>query len=164
MGIDATVLFFTLGASVLTGVVFGIVPAFQATRTNLNESLKEGGQKGASGGVRRNLMRSVLVVSEVALSLVLLAGAGLMVRSFYEMLKADLGVKPDGVLVMEMSLPGAAYPENAQRSNFYEQLVARASALSGVTSAAAINFVPMSRGGTTSSFFRVEGRPAPPPD
>ena len=164
MGIDTTVLLFTLGASVLTGVVFGIVPALQATRTNLNEMLKEGGQKGSSGGVRRNLMRSVLVVFEVAMSLVLLAGAGLMVRSFYEMLKADLGVRPDGVLVMEMSLPRAAYPEEAQRSNFYEQLVGRASALPGVTSAAAINFVPMSRGGTTSSFFHVEGRPAPPPD
>src|SRR5215208_8487875 len=113
MGIDATVLFFTLLASLLTGVVFGIVPAFQATRTNLNESLKEGGQKGASGGARRNLMRSILVVAEVALSLVLLAGAGLMVRSFYEMLRADLGLKPEGVLTVQMSLPRAGYPEKA---------------------------------------------------
>jgi putative ABC transport system permease protein len=87
-----------------------------------------------------------------------------MVRSFHEMLKADLGLRPEGVLVMEMSLPRTAYPENAQRANFYEQLVARASALPGVTSAAAINFVPMSRGGTTSSSFRVDGQPAPPPD
>jgi putative ABC transport system permease protein len=162
MGIDRTVLLFTLGASVLTGVVFGIVPALQATRTNLNEALKEGGQKGATGG--RNLMRSALVVAEVALSLVLLAGAGLMVRSFYEMLRADLGLRPDGVLVMEMSLPRAAYAEEAQRSNFYGQLVARTSALPGVTSAAAVNFVPMNRGGRTSSGFHVDGRPEPPPD
>ena len=162
MGIDSAVLVFTLAASVLTGIVFGIVPALQATRTNLNEALKEGGQKGASGG--RNFMRGALVVAEVALSLVLLAGAGLMVRSFYEMLKADLGVKPDGVLVMEMSLPHSAYPESAQRSNFYEQLVARARAVPGVASAAAINFVPMSRGGTTSSSFHIDGRPAPEPD
>ena len=164
MGIDATVLVFTLGASVLTGIVFGIVPALQATRTNLNESLKEGGQKGASGGVRRNFMRSVLVVSEVALSLVLLVGAGLMVRSFYEMLKADLGLRPDGVLTVQMSLPRAAYPEEAQRVDFYERLVARVRALPGVTSAAAINNVPMSRDGNMSSQFHVEGRPAPPPD
>ncbi len=164
MGIDTTVLLFTLGASMLTGVVFGIVPALQATRTNLNESLKEGGQKGASGGVRRNLMRSVLVVFEVAMSLVLLAGAGLMVRSFYEMMKADIGVKPDGVLVMQMSLPRAAYPENAQRANFYKQLVERVGALPGVASAAAINFVPMSREGNMSSNFRVDGEPAPPRD
>src|ERR1044072_1492171 len=145
MGIDATVLLFTLGASVLTGIVFGIVPALQATRTNLNETLKEGGQRGSTGG--RNLMRSILVVAEVALSLVLLAGAGLMVRSFYEMLRADLGVKPDGVLVMQMSLPRAAYPENAQRTNFYERLIERVGALPGVASASVINFVPMSREG-----------------
>ncbi len=164
MGIDATVLGFTLAASVLTGIVFGIVPALQATRTNLNESLKEGGQKGASGGARRNLMRSMLVVSEVALSLVLLAGAGLMVRSFYEMLKADLGLKPEGVLTVEMSLPRAAYPEKAQNVSFYEQLISRVRALPGVASAAAINNVPMSRDGNLSSTFYVDGRPAPPPD
>ena len=162
MGIDATVLLFTLGASVLTGIVFGIVPALQATRTNLNETLKEGGQRGSTGG--RNLMRSILVVAEVALSLVLLAGAGLMVRSFYEMLRADLGVKPDGVLVMQMSLPRAAYPENAQRTNFYERLIERVGALPGVASASVINFVPMSREGNMSSNFRIEGEPAPPPD
>ncbi|MET0646009.1 MAG: ABC transporter permease, partial [Pyrinomonadaceae bacterium] len=164
MGIDTTVLVFTLGASVLTGVVFGIVPALQAARTNLNESLKEGGQKGASGGVRRNLMRSILVVFEVALSLMLLVGAGLMVRSFYEMMRADLGLKPDGVLVLQMSLPRAGYPEEAQRRSFYERLVERVGALPGVDSAAAINFVPMSREGNMSSNFHVEGEPAPPPD
>jgi putative ABC transport system permease protein len=164
MGIDTSVLLFTLGASILTGIVFGIVPALQATRTNLNESLKEGGQKGAAGGLRRNRMRSLLVVFEVAMSLVLLVGAGLMVRSFYEMMSADLGLKPEGVLITEMSLPRAAYPENAQRANFYEQLVARTRALPGVASAAVINFVPMNRSGHTSSTFRVDGRPAPPPD
>ncbi|HEX7315756.1 MAG TPA: ABC transporter permease [Pyrinomonadaceae bacterium] len=162
MGIDSTVLFFTLAASVLTGIVFGIVPALQATRTNLNESLKEGGQRGSTGG--RNVMRSMLVVFEVAISLTLLAGAGLMVRSFFEMLRADLGVRPDGVLVMEMSLPRAAYEESAQRTAFYEQLVARTRALPGVTSAAAINFVPMDRSGNMSSTFHVEGQPAPQPD
>ncbi|MBV8858087.1 MAG: ABC transporter permease [Acidobacteria bacterium] len=162
MRIDSTVLLFTLGASVLTGIVFGIVPALQATRTNLNEALKEGGQRGSTGG--RNLMRSVLVVAEVALSLVLLAGAGLMVRSFYEMMRADLGLRPDGVLVAQMSLPKAAYPEKAQSVDFYERLVARMRALPGVASAAAINFVPMSRDGNSSSQFYVEGRPAPPPD
>jgi putative ABC transport system permease protein len=164
MGIDKTVLLFTLGASVLTGILFGIVPAFQATRTNLNEALKEGGQKGASGGARRNLMRSLLVVAEVALSLVLLAGAGLMVRSFYEMMSADVGLRPDGVLTLKLSLPRAGYAEDAQRASFYEQLVSRVRALPGVASAAAINFVPMDRSGNMSSQFSVDGRPAPPPD
>ncbi|HEX8720560.1 MAG TPA: ABC transporter permease [Pyrinomonadaceae bacterium] len=162
MRVDSAVLLFTLGASLLTGVVFGIVPALQATRVNLNESLKEGGQKGASGGLRRNRMRSLLVVAEIALSLVLLAGAGLMVRSFYEMMHADLGLRPDGVLTMQMSLPGDAYAENQRRVGFYEQLVARASALPGVRSAGVINFVPMNREGTTSSFFYAGGQPQPP--
>src|SRR2546423_2318093 len=162
MRIDSTVLLFTLGASVLTGVVFGIVPALQATRTNLNESLKEGGQEGAAGGLRRNRVRSLLVVAEVALSLVLLAGAGLMVRSFVEMLRADLGLRPQGVLTMQMSLPPAAYPENQQRISFYEQLVSRVRQLPGVSETAAINFLPMGHGGRTSTSFRVDGRPAPP--
>jgi len=164
MGIDLRVLLFTFGASVATGVVFGIVPALQATRTNLNESLKEGGQKGAAGGIRRNRMRSMLVVAEIALSLVLLAGAGLMVRSFYEMVRADLGLRPEGVLTLQMSLPRAAYPEPAQRAHFYEQLVGRVRALPGVASAAAINFVPMDRSGNSSSAFHVDGEPPPPKD
>ena len=162
LGIDRAVLLFTLGASVLTGIVFGIIPALQATRTNLNESLKEGGQKGAAGGVRRNRARSILVIAEVALSLILLVGAGLMVRSFVEMMSADLGLRPDGVLTAEMSLPRAAYPEKQQQINFYEQLTGRVKSLPGVRAAAAINFVPMSRGGTMSSNFTVEGLPEPP--
>jgi putative ABC transport system permease protein len=161
MRIDTTVLLFTFGASLLTGFVFGIIPALQATRTNLNESLKEGGQKGAAGGIRRNRMRSLLVVAEVALSLVLLVGAGLMVRSFVEMMHADLGIRPQGVLTMEMSLPRDAYPENQQRISFYEQLVERTRAVAGVHDAAVINFIPMRRSGTTSSTFTVEGQPAP---
>jgi putative ABC transport system permease protein len=162
MGIDRAVLLFTLGASVLTGIVFGIIPALQATRVNLNESLKEGGQKGAGGGVRRNRTRSILVVVEVAISLVLLVGAGLMVRSFVEMMRADLGLRPDGVLTLEMSLPRAAYPEKQQQISFYEQLAERVKSLPGVRAASAINFVPMSRGGTTSSTFTIEGQPEPP--
>ena len=164
MGIDLRVLLFTFGASVATGVVFGIVPALQATRTNLNESLKEGGQKGAAGGIRRNRMRSMLVVAEIALSLVLLAGAGLMVRSFVEMMSADLGVRPEGVLTLQMSLPRAGYPEPAQRAQFYEQLVERVRAVPGVASAGVINYVPMDRSGNSSSQFHVEGEPAPPQD
>src|SRR5205085_10105335 len=162
MRIDSTALLFTLAASVLTGVVFGIVPALQATRTNLNESLKEGGQKGAAGGVRRNMVRSILVVAEVAISLVLLVGAGLMVRSFVEMLRADLGLRPQGVLTMQMSLPRDAYPENQQRISFYEQLVSRVRRLPGVSDAAVVNFLPMGHGGRTSTTFRVDGPPAPP--
>jgi putative ABC transport system permease protein len=162
MKVDSTVLLFTLGASILTGVIFGIVPALQATRTSLNESLKEGGQKGASGGLRRNRARSLLVVAEVALSLVLLAGAGVMAHSFVAMMRADLGLRPEGVLTMQMSLPREKYDQPQKSADFYEQLVARASALPGVKSAAVINFVPMSREGNLSSNVYVEGRPVPP--
>ena len=158
LGVDARVLLFTLAASVLTGVVFGIVPAVQATRANLNESLKEGGQKGASGGLRRNRMRSLLVVSEVALSLVLLAGAGLMVRSFFVMVRADLGLDPRGVLKADMSLSNEAYPDE-RKVEFYHRLVERVEALPGVRAAAAVNTVPMSRSGTTSTTFQIVGRP-----
>jgi putative ABC transport system permease protein len=157
--IDSTVLLFTLAASVLTGVLFGIVPALQATRTNLNESLKEGGQKGMSGGLRRNRMRSLLVVSEMALSLVLLAGAGLMVRSFVGMLRSDLGLRPQGVVTMEMSLPQQSYPKPEQQVDFYERLIERVEALPGVRAAAATNAVPMRFGGTGSTTFQIVGRP-----
>ncbi|MDQ3805865.1 MAG: ABC transporter permease, partial [Acidobacteriota bacterium] len=157
--IDTTVLLFTLAASILTGVVFGILPALQATRTNLNESLKEGGKSGAAGGLRRNRARSLLVVCEVALSLVLLAGAGLMVRSFVSMLTADLGLRPDGVLTMEMALPRQAYAEPARQIDFYERLVERVEALPGVRAAGVVNSIPMSRGGTTSTNFQIVGRP-----
>jgi putative ABC transport system permease protein len=158
MRIDSHVLLFTLAASMLTGVVFGIVPALQATRTNLNESLKEGGQKGAAGGLKRNRMRSLLVVAEIALSLVLLAGAGLMVRSFVAMLSADIGLDPRGVLKMDMSLPQQGYPE-ARQVEFYNQLVGRVEALPGVRAAAAVNTIPMSRAGTSSTTFEIVGRP-----
>ncbi|MBV9924273.1 MAG: ABC transporter permease [Acidobacteria bacterium] len=162
MVIDSRVLLFTLCASLLTGVAFGIVPALQATRTNLNESLKEGGQKGAAGGIRRNRMRSLLVVAEVALSLVLLGGAGVMVRALIEMTHSDLGLRPEGVLTMQMALPREGYEAEPQQIAFYEQLTSRVAAIPGVRSAAVINFLPMSREGTSSSFFRIEGQPDPP--
>ncbi|HLM57075.1 MAG TPA: ABC transporter permease [Pyrinomonadaceae bacterium] len=160
MQIDQEVLLFTLCVSFATGIVFGIFPALQATRQNLSESLKEGGNKGATSS--RGAARSALVVAELALSLVLVTGAGLMVRSFVEMLRADLGVRPEGVLTMEMSLPRAAYPEEPQRLDFYERLVSRVKALPGVQGAAAVNYIPMSRGGQSSTLFGVEGRPPEP--
>jgi putative ABC transport system permease protein len=160
MGIDVDVLFFTLVVTVLTGAVFGLAPAFQATRVNLNESLKESA-KGASSGTSRNRLRSILVVAEIALSLVLLVSAGLMVRSFVALLSSDLGVNPKNVLTMELSIPRLKYPEEQQRINFYQELVGRVGNLPGVTSAAVVNFVPMGRS-STSADFHVEGRPSVP--
>jgi putative ABC transport system permease protein len=162
--VDSEVLAFTLAASVLTGVVFGIFPSLQATRTNLNESLKEGGKSGAGGGLRRNRARSTLVVFEVALSLVLLAGAGLMIRSFVNMLTADLGLRPDGVLTMELSLPREGYREEAQQVAFYERLIEGVAALPGVRAVGVVNSIPMSRSGAGSSNFSIVGRPPFPHD
>jgi putative ABC transport system permease protein len=159
MQLDSSVLLFTLMVTLLTGAVFGLAPAFQATRLNLNESLKESG-KGASSGSSRNRLRSLLVVSEVALSLVLLVGAGLMIRSFVELMRSDLGVNPSNVLTMELSIPRLKYPEEQQRVNFYQELVGRIQNLPGVTEAAAVNLVPMGRSNTSSN-FRIDGQPPP---
>jgi putative ABC transport system permease protein len=108
LGINRTAFLFTLVVSVLSGLLFGLVPAIQSTKTNFNEALKEGG-KGSSGKASRNRVRSAMVISEVALSLVLLIGSGLMIRSFVEMLRSDFGVDPANVLTIEVSLPNERY-------------------------------------------------------
>jgi putative ABC transport system permease protein len=158
--LDPYVLVFTLLTTLLTGAVFGLAPALQATRVNLNESLKESG-KGTSSGASRNRLRSLLVISEVALSLVLLVGAGLMIRSFIHLMSADLGINSSNVLTMELSIPRLKYPDEQQRINFYQELVGRIGNLPGVQKAAAINYVPMGRSGSDSN-FKIEGQQAPP--
>jgi putative ABC transport system permease protein len=160
LGVDTWVLGFTIAASLATGIVFGLAPALQATRVNLNESLKES-SKSSSESLRRNRLRSVLVVAEVALSLVLSIGAGLMVKSFVEMLRADLGINPQNVLTMELALPRVKYSEPQQSINFYQELVRRVEAVPGVQAVGAISHIPMSRS-SSSSTFRIEGQSAPP--
>jgi putative ABC transport system permease protein len=131
IGLDARVLAFTIGVSVLTGVIFGLAPALQASKPDLNETLKEAG-RGSTG--RRHIMRSVLVVSEVALTLVLLIGAGLMLRSFYRLQRVDPGFVADNLLTFNVSLPQKKYPEPQQRINFYQQLLQNLSAAPAVQS------------------------------
>ncbi|HEX8651888.1 MAG TPA: ABC transporter permease [Pyrinomonadaceae bacterium] len=160
MGLDASVFGFTLLISFVTGVVFGLAPALQASRTNFIESLKEG-TKGSSGSLVRNRVRSLLVIAEVALSLVLLIGAGLMIRSFIQLVSTDFGVNPSNVLTMELSIPRLKYPAEEQRINFYRELLGRIEALPGAQRVGAINYVPMSRN-STSSNFRIEGQPPVP--
>ncbi len=157
LGLSYSVLAFTASISVLVGVLFGLAPALQATKAGLNETLKEGGGKGVGSG--RSVMRNALVVTELALSLVLLIGAGLFVRSFMTILRTDLGVKPKHVATMSVDLPRDKYPEQQQRRDFFDQLLARVASLPGVSSAGAINLLPMG-GSTNSNTFQIVGEPS----
>ncbi|HLL75957.1 MAG TPA: ABC transporter permease [Pyrinomonadaceae bacterium] len=159
MGVNPRALLFTLGVSVLTGLVFGLAPALQATRLNFNESLKEGGR--TSGGHARNRLRSMLVVAEITLSLVLLVGAGLMIRSFVELARVEPGFDPTNVVAMDLSLAEDRYKEPRTRAEFYRQLLGRLEALPGVQKAGAAGLLPLSRYNNSSS-FTVEGRPPLP--
>jgi hypothetical protein len=127
--------------SVATSVIFGLAPALQASKPDLTDALKEGGR--TSAGLHRNRLRSMLVISEVALSLVLLIGAGLMIRSFAKLSRIDPGFNPDGVLKMGVSLLVSKYPDDERVASFYSQLLEQAAATPGVVSAAAISDLPL---------------------
>ncbi len=159
LGINLPVLGFTLAVSLLSGFLFGLAPAWQASKPNLNDALKEGGRQGMSGSQK---LRRLLVISEVALSLMLLVSAGLLMRSFVSLLKTNPGFKPDNILTMNLILPVAKYREDAQRAAFYSDLVRRAEALPGVESAAVVNYLPLG-GSNSSDAFLIEGVPEPPP-
>lgn len=155
INLSAPVLAFTLGVSMLTGVVFGLVPALRASRPDLNESLKEGG-RGGTEGRRNNLVRASLVVVEVAVALVLLIGAGLLIRSFVRLQQVSPGFNPSNVLTMQLSLPRSKYGEKPQLAAFFQQVVERVQNLPGVSSAAVGNNIPMGNQGWNSS-FAIEG-------
>ena len=157
LGINFPVLMFTLGLSVFSGIVFGLAPALQVSKPNLNDSLKEGSRQ-TSGSSHR--LRSSLVVLEVALSLMLLVGAGLLGRSFLSLLKTDPGFNPDNVITMNLVLPIAKYREEPQRAAFYQDLVQRVKANPGVESAAVVNYLPLGGANSTDSYL-VEGVPEP---
>ncbi|HSO75180.1 MAG TPA: ABC transporter permease, partial [Blastocatellia bacterium] len=158
-GIDLRVLGFTLGVSLVTGLIFGLAPALQASRPDLNDSLKEGG-RGTTGGIRGMRVRNLLVVSEIALSLVLLVGAGLLIRSFMRLQEFDLGFNPDNLTTMRIQLPGSKYQNGQQVATFYKQLLQRLEAAPGVQSAAAISSVFLTDT-PNSTNFSIEGRPVP---
>jgi putative ABC transport system permease protein len=156
LGVNFNVLAFTFVVSLIAGMLAGLAAVWHSTRTNLNEALKAGGRSDSGRG-GHNRLRSVLVVSEVALSLVLLIGAGLMVRSFAEMLRADLGIKPTNVVAMETSLPPEEYKDADKRLDFYEQLLSRIGALPGVVKAGGVDLVPFSSG-YNSVTFQIVGQ------
>ena len=156
--IDGKVLAFTLGVSLLTGFVFGLVPALQASRADLNDSLKDGGR--GSTGIRGGKVRSLLVVAEVAMSLVLLVGAGLLIRSFMRLQQFDLGFNPDNLLTMRIQLPGTKYREGKQVAAFFQQLLQRIENTPGVRSVGAIASIFLTDT-PNSTNFSIEGKPVP---
>ncbi|HVG17675.1 MAG TPA: ABC transporter permease, partial [Blastocatellia bacterium] len=154
--LDGRVIGFTVGISLLTGLVFGVVPALGASKPNLNEILKEGGRTATSAGRRR--LRNLLVVAEVALSLVLLAGAGLMMRSFLRLQQVNPGFNPQNVLTTQVNLPRARYPQPENRIAFFQQLLERVRVQPGVEAVGAISNLPLS-GSRWGRSLTVEGRP-----
>ncbi|MBC7788540.1 MAG: ABC transporter permease [Anaerolineae bacterium] len=155
--IDLKVLAFTLAVALLTGVIFGLAPALQASRANLQSSLKEGG-RGSGASAHRSRLRSSLVVAEVALSLVLLIGASLMVKSFLRMRSADTGFDSRNALTMRVYLGGDKYEAFSTRASIFEQILERVGALPGVTNAGAVSAIPLS-GNNNYNSFQVEGQP-----
>jgi putative ABC transport system permease protein len=154
ISVDARVLAFTVGLSILTGIIFGLAPALKSSRADLNEALKEAGRGSAVGD--RNRIQSGLVVSEIALALVLLVGAGLMVRSFIRLVDVDTGFDTENLLTTEVALPFASYREPQKRIDFYEQVIAKIAALAGVEQAGAVSSLPLS-GHNDHLTFIIEG-------
>src|SRR6185369_17042600 len=142
--------------TLLTGLSFGLVPALQASNPNLNETLKDAGRGSTEGG-RRHLIRSLLVVFEVATALVLLVGAGLMIKSFLRLQNVDPGFNPNNALMVKLSLPQKKYSTEDQRAAFYNQLLEKIARLPGVKAAGAACVVPLS-GDDFVLGFDIQGR------
>ena len=160
IGLDAQLLAFTCLISCLTGIIFGLAPALQTSKLDLTQALKDEG-RGTGGGARHNRLRSALVVVEVALSLVLLVGAGLLFRSFLRLQQVKLGFEPQQVLTMKIAPAGEQYRDDGQLMAFYRQVVERLEILPGVKAAGAINTLPLAKGPLYRFFYA--GRPAPEP-
>ena len=158
--LDTRVLLFSFFLSTLTGILFGLAPALQSSRLDLNETLKEGGRTMA--GSARHRLRSAFVVSEIALAVVLLVGAGLMMKSLLRLLQANVGFDPHNLLTMTTVLPPTKYSTPESQLSFYDQLKERLKSLPGVAGAGAVDILPLQPGNTTR--FYVDGDPIPPPD
>ena len=141
VSVSLPVLGFTLALAVITGLIFGVAPAWFATRFDLHDSLKEGG-KNVGGGAGGHHVRSLFVITQVALALVLLVGAGLLIRSFNRLTAVDPGFNPNNLLSMRVSLPFARYQDDAKRISFFQQAIDRMKAIPGVESVGAINSLP----------------------
>jgi len=158
--LDVRVLAFTAAVALFTSVLFGLAPALRALRVDLTDALKDGGQSSSSGGARQHF-RSALVVAEMALAVVLLVGAGLMLRSIWALQRTPLGFDPAGVLTLRVALPAASYATPEQVVVFYQELLERVRTLPGVQAAGAARLLPL--GSTIGDFgLRIEGYMPPP--
>ncbi|MCI0657310.1 MAG: ABC transporter permease, partial [Acidobacteria bacterium] len=158
VGVNGTALLYTLALSVATGILFGLAPALQRSRPNLMVSLQESGR--GSSGVSRHRLLKTLVVSEVALAVVLLAAAGLMIRSVQKIYSVDPGFKTENLLTARIALPETRYPEKVARAAFYQQVLAQVRSVPAVKSASLVSTLPL--GGWNSwTDLLIEGRPAP---
>lgn len=156
IGLDSRVLIFTLAVSIVTGIIFGLIPAWQSSKVDVHETLKDAG-RGNSG--RRQLLRSSLVVTEIAAALMLLVGAGLLIRSFYRLHQVNPGFNYDRLLSASVALPDKKYNE-PQRINFYDNLLTNLQNIPGVDSAAISSGLPLGNNGNQTSFV-IDGRPVP---
>jgi len=161
ISLDLRAVAFTAAVGTLTGILFGLAPALQMARADLQGALREGG-RGNSMGFQRNSLRSVLVTGEVALALVLLSGAGLLMRSFYRLQSVDPGFDSHGILTFRTNLPSAKYPKDPQQAAFYQRALENIRALPGVASAGAANIFPLSGSDMFLTFQQI-GKPPKPP-
>jgi putative ABC transport system permease protein len=159
LSVDLRVFGFALGAALTAGVLFGLLPALHASRPQASDALKDG-TRGASGGPARQRLRSALVVGEVALSVMLLIGAGLLIRSFWRLQQVQPGFQTEGIVTMRVNLPQTTYNEAAKSRGFYERLLPPLAALPGVQAIATASSVPL-RGGSPSTELDFPGRTLP---
>ena len=161
INLDGWVLAFTIAVSVVTGLLFGIFPAFRTAKLDLRETLNEG-THGSTSGPKQHRVRGLLVATEIALAMLLLVGSGLLLRSFSRLQQTSPGFRPDHLLVADVPLSQTAYPRPEQRYQFFDRLVERARQLPGVTAADAASFLPVSGGGSIIH-FNIIGRPPKSP-
>jgi putative ABC transport system permease protein len=159
LSLNGGILTFSLALSLLTGLIFGLAPALQSSRLDLIEALKEGGRQTSIGAGHR--LRSAMVVTEIALAVVLLVGAGLMMKSLLRLLQTNVGFKTENVLTMTVILPPSKYTQPEQQINFNDQLRERVQSLPGVSGAGTVDILPVNSGNTTR--FYVDGDPVPAP-
>jgi putative ABC transport system permease protein len=163
INIDGRVLGFTLLMAILTGIIFGLIPALQATKPDLNETLKSEGARGSTGGLQKQFVRSLLVILEVAMTVFPLICAGLMIKSFLTLQNVKPGFNPDNVMTVQVNLPASKYTSKQAMASFYDRVLKRLETLPGAEAVGASLVIPlMDR--RTSTRFTIDGRPLATPD